>query len=86
MFFLFHTKLLYSSFFQQRKLGPGSYEIKDFLQMSDLKPRSTCGIVQTKDVRFKEDNQVITECSAFCSRPLLQFKNHVYLVEVQQVV
>lgn len=37
-----------------RKLGPGSYEIKDFLQMSDLKPRSARGICNTKAIRFKE--------------------------------
>jgi len=39
----------------KRKLGPGSYEIKDFLQTSDEKPRSTHGIIQTRDSRFKED-------------------------------
>ena len=39
---------------QKRKLGPGSYEIKDFLEVSDMKPRSTRGIVETRDSRFKE--------------------------------
>ncbi|KAK2157495.1 hypothetical protein LSH36_190g03014 [Paralvinella palmiformis] len=39
----------------KRKLGPGSYDIKDFLQASDEKPRSTRGIIQTKDTRFKEN-------------------------------
>ncbi|CAH1772898.1 unnamed protein product [Owenia fusiformis] len=38
----------------KRKLGPGSYEIKDFLESSDEKPRSMRGICQTKDKRFKE--------------------------------
>lgn len=38
----------------KRKLGPGSYNIKDFLEHSDEKPRSTHGIVQTKEPRFRE--------------------------------
>lgn len=38
----------------KRKLGPGSYEIKDFLETSDEKPRSTRGIIQTKEPRFRE--------------------------------
>lgn len=37
-----------------RKLAPGSYEIKDFLQTSDLKPRSALGICETRAQRFKE--------------------------------
>ncbi|XP_060562670.1 ciliary microtubule-associated protein 2-like [Ruditapes philippinarum] len=37
-----------------RKLGPGSYEIKDFLENSDLKPRSARGICETRATRFKE--------------------------------
>ncbi|XP_062578603.1 ciliary microtubule-associated protein 2-like [Saccostrea cucullata] len=39
----------------QRKLAPGSYDIKDFLQVSDEKPRSIRGICQTRDQRFKEN-------------------------------
>jgi len=39
---------------QVRKLGPGSYEIKDFLETSDLKPRSALGICETRATRFKE--------------------------------
>jgi len=38
----------------KRKLGPGSYEIKDFLDSAEEKPRSTRGIIQTKEQRFKE--------------------------------
>lgn len=38
----------------KRKLGPGSYNIKDFLGSAEEKPRSTRGIIQTKEVRFKE--------------------------------
>lgn len=40
-----------------RKLAPGSYEIKDFLQMSDLKPRSALGICETRAERFKEKHK-----------------------------
>lgn len=43
---------------QQRKLGPGSYDIKDFLKLGEEKPRSTRGIVQTKEHRFKEKQPV----------------------------
>ncbi|KAJ8305639.1 hypothetical protein KUTeg_016184 [Tegillarca granosa] len=39
-----------------RKLGPGSYNIKDFLEYGDEKPRSYRGICQTKAVRFKDAN------------------------------
>ena len=38
--------------FQKRKIGPGSYNIKDFLEASDEKPRSIRGIVDTRDKRF----------------------------------
>ncbi|KAH3831829.1 lymphocyte expansion molecule-like [Dreissena polymorpha] len=37
-----------------RKLAPGSYNIKDFLEISDLKPRSALGICETRAQRFKE--------------------------------
>ena len=33
--------------FQQKKLGPGTYEIKDFLELTDNKPRSVNGICDT---------------------------------------
>lgn len=39
----------------QRKLAPGSYDIKDFLQVSEEKPRSIRGVCQTRDQRFKEN-------------------------------
>ena len=52
---LFHCTVECNFFFiQHRKLGPGTYEIKDFLEVSDGKPRSTRGIIQTKESRFKE--------------------------------
>ncbi|XP_070563027.1 ciliary microtubule-associated protein 2-like [Ptychodera flava] len=38
---------------QQRNLGPGSYNIKDFMQSADEKPRSTRGICETRDRRFR---------------------------------
>lgn len=41
----------------KRKLGPGSYEIKDFLQVGDEKPRSTRGIIHSRDSRFKDKVQ-----------------------------
>lgn len=41
-------------YFQVRKLGPGSYEIKDFLESSDLKPRSALGICETRAARFTD--------------------------------
>ena len=39
-------------FKQKRKLGPGSYEIKDFIQSSNLKPRSEKGICSNLAPRF----------------------------------
>lgn len=36
----------------KRKLGPGSYEIKDFIQSSNLKPRSEKGICSNLAPRF----------------------------------
>lgn len=41
-----------------RKLGPGSYDIKDFLQHSDEKPRSYRGICQTLSHRFNDHQAV----------------------------
>lgn len=53
--FFFITPFIFvNNSFQKRKLGPGSYEIKDFLELADEKPRSTRGIIQTKEERFKE--------------------------------
>ncbi|KAK3601504.1 hypothetical protein CHS0354_027650 [Potamilus streckersoni] len=37
-----------------RKLGPGSYNIKDFQELEDERPRSTRGICATRAVRFSE--------------------------------
>ncbi|XP_064626225.1 ciliary microtubule-associated protein 2-like [Lineus longissimus] len=37
----------------EKKLGPGTYNIKDFLEYADDKPRSKRGICQTKEQRFK---------------------------------
>ena len=48
---------------QEKKLGPGTYEIKDFLGASEEKPRSTRGIIQTKEPRFKEKLKVKTMIS-----------------------
>ncbi|XP_071800105.1 ciliary microtubule-associated protein 2-like [Asterias amurensis] len=36
-----------------RNLGPGTYNIKDFLEAMDKQPRSTRGICQTKERRFR---------------------------------
>ena len=44
-------------YFQQKKLGPGTYEIKDFLEMADGKPRSVNGICETKEERFKQKSK-----------------------------
>jgi len=38
----------------KKKLGPGSYEIKDFIQDSELKPRSERGICQNLASRFEK--------------------------------
>ena len=46
---------------QQRKLAPGSYDIKDFLQLSEEKPRSILGICQTRDQRFKDNVAAVSE-------------------------
>jgi len=44
----------------KRKLGPGSYEIKDFIQDADLKPRSERGICQKLAPRFEKGFQSTT--------------------------
>lgn len=43
----------------QRKLGPGTYNIKDFLENADERPRSIRGICSTREQRFK--NAVTSE-------------------------
>ena len=35
-------------------MGPGKYDIKDFLESKDEKPRSTHGIIHTLEPRFRE--------------------------------
>ncbi|XP_006825739.1 ciliary microtubule-associated protein 2-like [Saccoglossus kowalevskii] len=42
---------------QQRNLGPGSYSIKDFVQVIDERPHSLRGICETRDRRFREHTQ-----------------------------
>ena len=37
---------------QKRMLGPGAYNIKDFIQAMAEKPGSTRGVCETKAVRF----------------------------------
>ena len=62
---------------QQRKLAPGSYDIKDFLQLSEEKPRSILGICQTRDQRFKDNvaavSENIKERASICDKSI--FKN-----------
>lgn len=61
------------SVFQKRKVGPGSYEIKDFLEVADEKPRSIRGIVDTRDKRFSppfvslNDTFISLLSPAFCA-------------------
>ena len=55
---------------QKRKLGPGSYEIKDFVQTADLKPRSERGICQNLAPRFSLGSQVHNSTANKCG---LQF-------------
>lgn len=42
----------------QTHLGPGSYYIDDFLAAAEQKPRSTRGICQTREPRFRETGRV----------------------------
>lgn len=44
----------------KRKLGPGSYDIKDFLQSKDEKPSSVRGICNARAPRFPEDKAYTT--------------------------
>ncbi|XP_041359080.1 lymphocyte expansion molecule-like [Gigantopelta aegis] len=57
--------LLYKEQWEQkrmlrRKLGPGSYEIKDFMESADEKPRSQRGICDARAERFSNDIVSIT--------------------------
>ena len=45
-------------YLKQRKLGPGSYDLKDFLEAADDKPKSIHGICETKEERFKDKIRV----------------------------
>lgn len=38
---------------QKEKLGPGSYNFKDFLEELQQKPRSTRGLLSSGEVRFR---------------------------------
>lgn len=40
---------------QKRLLGPGSYNIPDFLHLQNIKPGSTRGVCSTKAIRFKPE-------------------------------
>lgn len=37
---------------QKEKLGPGSYELKDFLELLQQKPCSTRGLLSSGEIRF----------------------------------
>ncbi|BFZ16919.1 hypothetical protein BsWGS_19958 [Bradybaena similaris] len=41
----------------KRKLGPGSYEIKDFIQLANEKPRSEKGLYETMAPRFVKNQE-----------------------------
>ena len=43
---------------QKRKLGPGSYNIQDFLQLIEQKPCSTRGVCNGRAGRFGRGNTV----------------------------
>lgn len=67
--------------FQKRKLGPGSYNIKDFIQLSNEKPRSGRGILDNLAPRFESKLSVsiksVTQ-NSYCSVQIfLKRKLHV---------
>ena len=52
---------------QKRKLGPGSYNIKDFLQLLGQKPSSVRGICDGRAGRFAREKTVSLPVSElFC--------------------
>ena len=42
---------------QKRKLGPGTHEYKDFMQLAE-KPRSTRGVLDSLEKRFRQRHGV----------------------------
>ena len=58
-----HTSMIFV--FQKRKLGPGSYNIKDFLQLIDRKPCSFRGICDGLAPRFPRGKSVSLCATSF---------------------
>ncbi|KAJ1170340.1 hypothetical protein NDU88_002218 [Pleurodeles waltl] len=46
--------------FLKENMGPGRYNIKDFLELGLMKPGSSRGVCETRDPRFKESAQFAT--------------------------
>ena len=46
------------SVLQKKLLGPGTYEIKDFVELLDSKPGSVRGVCETRDRRFSTVGKV----------------------------
>ena len=44
---------------QKKMLGPGTYEIKDFVKVLDSKPGSVRGICETRAKRFQSVGKVV---------------------------
>ncbi|KAG8132450.1 hypothetical protein E2320_010303 [Naja naja] len=51
---IFSTMFLCLFFFKKRKLGPGTYNHTDFLQLMEKQPHSIRGICDTGTIRFKD--------------------------------
>ena len=56
--FSFRINDMICSTFQKRKLGPGSYEIKDFVDAMNDKPVSVRGICDARAPRFGRNIKV----------------------------
>ena len=67
--------------YQKRKLGPGSYDIKDFIQVANEKPRSGRGICDKLAPRFEKGLQV-----NYCSSCYLLWQYYVNIAICQFLV
>ena len=52
-----HNTLLFGSHAQIEQLGPGRYQVKNFIQDMNSKPSSSRGVCQSLDVRLGKENK-----------------------------
>ena len=59
---MFFNFVIFSLVKQKQLLGPGTYNINDFIDQMAKKPGSTRGVCETREARFDTTKMVSNKC------------------------